>query len=105
MIEFEEVGTLPNGQIKLKFTNTSFDDIIFVLGKVSFEEQGEDGLILHYEYDVLEHTKPYEKNDLDKLMGGFVMQMLEQGVQENNLVYTGGIDENRDADIIESDIE
>lgn len=105
MIEFEEVGTLPNGQVKLKFTNTSHDDIIFVLGKVSFEEQGEAGLVLHYEYDVVEHTKQYEKNDLDKLMGDFIMQMLDQGVKENNLVYTGGTDDNREANIIESDNE
>ena len=104
MIEFEEVGTLPTGQVKLKFTNTSFDDIIFTLGKVSFTDTG-DGATLHYEYDVVEHTNKYQKNDLDKLMGDFIMQLLDRGVEENNLVYTGGTDDNRETNIIESDSE
>ena len=103
-IEYEIVGHLPNGQNKLKFTNTNFNDIIFVLGKVSFDEL-DDGVKLNYEYNVLEHTKEHNKQELDKLVGDFVMQLLDDGVKDNSLIYTGGIDENRNPDTKQSDIE
>ena len=38
-------------------------------------------------------------------MGDFIMQLLDRGVEENNLVYTGGTDDNRETNIIESDSE
>jgi len=95
----EEVGTLPNGAIKIKFTNTDFNDIILSIGKVSFEDQGEGGSVLHYEYDVLEHKKDFVKEDLDKLVGDFVMQSIMKGLEKNDLIYTGGIDDNREADL------
>jgi hypothetical protein len=95
----KEVGTLPNGAIKIKFTNTDFNDIILTIGKVSFEDQGEDGNVLHYEYDVIEHKKDFVKEDLDKLVGDFVMQSIMKGLEKNDLIYTGGIDDDREADL------
>ena len=86
-IEFEIVGYLPSGQSKLKFTNTIFDDIIITLGKVSFDEG-----ILHYDYNVIEHSSDFVKKDLDQKVGDLIMQMLEDGIRDNDLVYTGGID-------------
>lgn len=88
----EEVGTLPNGAIKIKFTNTDFNDIILSIGKVTFEDQGEGGSVLHYEYDVIEHKGDFVKEDLDKLVGDFVMQSIMSGLEKNDLIYTGGID-------------
>jgi hypothetical protein len=88
----EEVGTLPNGAIKIKFTNTEFDDIILSIGKVSFEDEGEAGSVLHYEYDVIEHKKDFVKEDLDKFVGDFIMQAIMKGLEKNDLIYTGGID-------------
>ena len=92
--DFEIVGHLPNGAHKLKFTSNEFEGIIFTIGKVSFEDQDEAGTIMHYQYDVLEHSEPYEKDLLDKAVGDLVMYLLEEGVKDNSLVYTGGVDEN-----------
>ena len=92
--DFEIIGHLPNGAHKLKFTSNEFQSIIFTIGKVSFEEQAEAGTIMHYQYDVVEHSEPFEKDLLDKAVGDLVMYLLEEGVKDNSLVYTGGVDEN-----------
>lgn len=92
--DFEIVGHLPNGAHKLKFTSEEFKSIIFTIGKVSFEDKDEAGTIMHYQYDVLEHSEPYEKDLLDKAVGDLVMHLLGEGIKDNSLVYTGGVDEN-----------
>lgn len=91
--DFEIVGHLPNGAHKLKFTSNEFQGIIFTIGKVSFEEKN-DKTVMHYQYDVVEHSEPFEKDLLDKAVGDLVMHLLEEGVKDNSLVYTGGVDEN-----------
>ncbi len=92
--DYEIIGHLTNGAHKLKFTSDEFQGIIFTIGKVSFEDKAESGTIMHYQYDVLEHSEPYEKDLLDKAVGDLVMHLLDEGVKDNSLVYTGGIDEN-----------
>lgn len=94
-IMYEIVGYDADGQSKIKFTNTPFDDIIFRLGKVSFEEV-DDQAVMHYDYVVLEHTEEHPKEELDKFIGDFLVQLITDGVKDNNLIYTGGVDENRD---------
>jgi hypothetical protein len=91
--DFEIVGHLPNGSHKLKFTSNEFKGIIFTIGKVSFEEKN-DEMHMNFQYDVLEHSEPFEKDLLDKAVGDLVMHLLEEGVKDNSLVYTGGVDEN-----------
>lgn len=91
--DYEIVGNLPNGAHKLKFTSNEFRGIIFTVGKVSFEEK-DDETVMHYNYDVVEHSEPYEKDLLDKAVGDLVMYLLKEGVEDNSLVYTGGVDEN-----------
>ena len=98
--DYEIVGYLPNGAQKLKFTSDEFKGIIFTIGKVSFNETDNgNSTTLHYQYDVLEHSEPFEKDLLDKAVGDLVMHLLEEGVKDNSLVYTGGVDENRIANI------
>jgi hypothetical protein len=91
-MDYEIVGHLPNGAHKLKFTDNEFRDIVFSIGKVSFDEKDGEHT-MRYQYDVLEHKDPYEKDLLDKAVGDLVMHLLEEGVKDNSLVYTGGIDE------------
>lgn len=93
--DFEIVGYLPNGAHKLKFTSNVFQGIIFTIGKVSFSETDNGhSTTLQFEYDVLEHSEPFAKDLLDKAVGDLVIHLLEEGVKDNSLVYTGGVDEN-----------
>lgn len=92
--DYEIVGHLPNGAQKLRFTSNEFKGIIFTIGKVSFENANTDEMVMQYQYDVLEHTESYEKTALDKAVGDLVIYLLGKGVQDNSLVYTGGLDAN-----------
>ena len=101
MINYESVGTLPDGSVKLKFSDGPFEDIIFTLGKVSFSEIG-DELKLNYVYNVVEHHQEYDDKKFGRAVGDLLVQMLEVGVKNNDIVYTGGINENRRDDTSES---
>lgn len=96
-ILFQDVGTTENGFIKVKFTNTEFNDIIFNIGKVEFDEG--DNAVLHFDYDILEGEVPDDKiDDFRQLLGDFILQAIVRGLEKNDLVYGGGIDENRNND-------
>lgn len=94
MIEYEEMGVLPDGAMKLKFTNNKFDDIIFTIGSVSFGEGEEEGKLI-YDYNVIEHTNPFIREELDIQIGDLILQIIETGLKNNDLIYAGGVDENR----------
>lgn len=94
-IAYEVVGYLPNGAHKIKFTENEFQGIIFTIGKVSFEEKS-DGMHMNYVYDIVEHEKElesYDKDKMDKAVGDLLIHLLQEGIESNSLVYTGGVDE------------
>jgi hypothetical protein len=93
IIDFKIVGEI-DGQYKIKFTNTEFDDIIVSIRGVSFEER-EDEAVMKFDYDIHEGKVPEE--DLIKfkqLLGDFILQGIEAGLKTNSVVYKGGVDEN-----------
>jgi hypothetical protein len=95
-IEFEIVGSTDDGFNKIKFTNTQYNNIIFTMGSVSFEEVGDEA-IMHYHYDIVEHVgelDPDEKKEFDNLVGEYLVQSIERGIKSEGLIFTGGIDEN-----------
>ena len=95
-IQFEVVGVTEDGTNKIKFTNTQYDSIIFTIGKVSFEEDGDEA-IMHYNYDVVEHDTeldPDQKKEFDKLVGEYLVQSIERGIKNEDLIFVGGTDAN-----------
>ena len=96
-IKIEDAGTTDDGFMKIKFTNTEFSDIILSITKVWFDEK--DEAILHFDYDIHEGEVPEDKfNDFKQLMGDFILQAIVRGLEKNDLVYGGGVDENRTND-------
>lgn len=90
IITHETVGYTETGEFKIKFTNTAFDDIIFSIGKVNFEEK--DPAVLHFDYDIHEGVVPDEKlGEFKQLMGDFIIQAIAQGIKDNSLIYSGGV--------------
>lgn len=95
-----------NGLQAIKLLDEPFEGIIYTYGRVSFEEDAEhDTLRLKFEYEILEDSakgmsdmKPFEK-----YIGDILQEIIHQGIEENNLTYTGGVDENRTKDSSESD--
>ena len=82
----------------LEFVDHEFSGIRFILGKVQFEEQG-DNCTLKYHYDIIENNTEYSikhetKQSFEKCVGDLVVQLIDEGLLNNNLIYYGGKDEN-----------
>jgi len=91
----------------IKLTEHPFDGIIYAYGKIEFEEDEEnDTLHLKFDYEILEDSgkKFTDKKPFEKYIGDILQELLHEGIAQNNLIYTGGVDENRTKDSNESDL-
>ena len=91
-------------KVALQLLENPFNGIIITLGEVSFSEDG-DQLKMHYDYDVIEDNgKEYTKEALEKEIGDVIIASIEQGLEDNSLIYSGGTDgEDREDNFIKSD--
>jgi hypothetical protein len=95
-----------NGLQAIKLTEGAFEGIIYTYGKVNIDADEEnDKINLKFEYEILDYEdkgltdmKPFEAY-IGKILEG----LIHEGVEENNLTYTGGVDENRTEDSKQSD--
>lgn len=100
MKKFEEVEF--KGKTAIKLLNNQFDGILVSLGRVSFIEEGER-LRMKFDYDVIDDNDAvYTKEELETEIGDCIVQAIDDGVVKNNLVYTGGIDDDRENDFSKS---
>ena len=91
--ETEPYGT---NQYSIEYTNGKYTGIKIVLGAVKLEEnQKQDNCTLKYNYDIIEGiVEDSDKKEFDNYIGDTLMQMLNDGVKNNDLIYSGGVDEN-----------
>lgn len=95
-----------DGLQAIKLLEEPFEGIIYTYGKVDLNADEEnDTLKLHFEYEILDYnnkvlvkTEPFEA-----YIGKILEELIHQGIEENSLTYTGGVDENRTEDSDESD--
>lgn len=89
-----------SGVQALQLTEGIHAGIIFSYGKVEFEEDVEnDTMKLHFDYEVHDDRGvQYEAEALEQELGDFLIELIEHGLEQNDLVYTGGVDENRTDD-------
>lgn len=85
-----------DGVLALELTEGEFSGIIFSYGKVSFDENAEqDNLKVNFQYEVHDDKGlAYDKAAFEKELGDFLMELIVWGTEQNNIVYTGGTDEN-----------
>jgi hypothetical protein len=90
--ETEPYGT---NQYSIEYTEGKYAGIKIVLGAVRLEEnQAQDNCTLKYNYDIIEgKIADSDKKEFDTYIGDTLMQMLSDGVKNNDLVYSGGVDE------------
>lgn len=94
-IEYDVVGTTDAGEYKIKFTNSNFNDIILSIYGIEFIE-GDEEANMRFNYDIHEGEVPDNKfEEFRTLMGDFIVQAITEGLERNDLVYHGGVDENR----------
>ena len=94
MITYDVVGTTKNGTEKIKFTNSEFNDIIFSIGRVHFGEDPNDPR-LNFEYHIHMHPVDlvFDKDEFEETIAEFIVDRIKLGIEQNDLIYTGGIDE------------
>ena len=79
---------------RIKLTEGQYKGIIFSYGAVSFEEDG-DILRLKFEYDIHEAEGiSYVQSELEEHLGQLLQLILVEQLMNNEVVYTGGVDEN-----------
>jgi hypothetical protein len=88
----EPYGT---NQYSIEYNEGKYAGVKIVLGRVKLEENPEqDNCTLKYHYDIIEgKIEESDKKDFDYYIGDTIMQMLDDGIKNNDLVYTGGVDE------------
>lgn len=91
--ETEPYGT---NQYSVTLTEGKFAGVKYVLGKTELiENENKDNLTLKYTYDIIESKiEDSDKPEFETLIGDVLMQMLSDGVKNNDLVYSGGTDAN-----------
>lgn len=90
----------------IKLTENPFDGIIYTYGKVSFDGDEKTGYIkLKFEYEILDYADKVltNKQPFEQYVGKILEELILEGIENNNLTYVGGIDENRTGDPIEPD--
>ena len=94
-----------NGQLAIQLSEGPYSGIIVSYGKVDFEEnEAKDHLKVKFEYDLHDDAGlDIDKQALEKYLGDLLIEMVIFGIEQNELVYTGGVNENREVDSIESD--
>jgi hypothetical protein len=105
-LRYVVVESKQDGFQAIKLTEGAFEGIVYTYGKVRIDEDEEQGkAYIRFEYEILDHNdkgltdpKPFER-----YIGDILQELIHQGIEENNLTYTGGVDENRTKDSEQSD--
>jgi hypothetical protein len=94
-----------NDMQALKLTEEPYKGIMYVYGKVDFDADEENDIAhLKFDYEIIDNAnKEYDAKEFEAYIGKILEELIHQGIKDNSLVYTGGIDENRNEDSSESD--
>jgi hypothetical protein len=95
----------PNVQA-LQLTEGKHAGIIFSYHKVNFEEDKDnDRLKIHFDYEIHDDCGVlFVKKEFEQELGEFLQELIWYGLEKNELIYTGGVDENREDNSEQSDL-
>ena len=90
----------------IRLTAEPYSGIIYSYGVVSFTPDYEnETLRLHFEYEIHDNaSKEFDKTIFENYIGDILQDLIHEGIADNILTYTGGVDENRTEDSNESDL-
>ena len=91
----------------IEFTDPPYQGIIVSYGEVKFPDNLDESetCTISFDYDIIDDKGiEYDVNEFEKYIGDFLLELIAFQLSRNEVVYTGGTSENRDDDIIESDI-
>jgi hypothetical protein len=96
-----------DGLQAIKLTEGAFEGIIYTYGKVQFDEnETTDNIHLRFEYDIIDDDDKdlTDKASFEQYIGDILQELIYEGIERNNLTYTGGVDENRTKNSEQSDL-
>lgn len=96
-----------DGLQAIKLLEEPFEGIIYTYGKVKLDADESKGeLKIAFEYEILDYNdkKLVKMDPFESYIGKILEELLHQGVADNSITYTGGVDENRTKDSDESDL-
>ena len=83
-----------DGNQLIKLTSSEYSGIIYTYGRVRLLEE-DDQLRVQFEYDIQENpVGVLEPSKFRNHRGDILIELLEENLLKNNVLYTGGIDEN-----------
>jgi hypothetical protein len=99
------------GVTAIKLLAEPYSGIIVSYGKVSFDtthgDAGEEHVKMNFEYTLHEDAgkdmTAKQMKEFEVYLGDFLRDLIIYGIKENNIAYTGGVDESRENDPIQSD--
>ena len=86
-----------DGLQAIKLTEQPYEGIIYTYGKVEFvEDEANDKLTIKFDYEVHDWNNKSlgNKEPFESYIGDILQQIIHEGIEENSLTYTGGVDEN-----------
>jgi len=110
MSKLDTIEVLPEstgGRTHIRFTSGEFCDIVFMLGEVSFSEDEEkDECVMSYNYDIIDNPNDiFDEEVFQKYIGDLLIELIQNQIENNELVYNGGTNADRTGDIEQSDCE
>lgn len=84
----------------IKLTSEPYSGIIYTYGKVEFvPDEATSTLKIKFDYDILDYaSKQFDLPIFEEYIGEILTDLIHEGIAENSISYTGGIDENRTKD-------
>ena len=93
-----------SGLQALKLTEEPYKGIMFTFGKVSFNERDDGNMTCNFEYNIIDDcNKEIDMRQFENYISRILEALIQQGIRDNSLTYTGGVNEDRTKDSNESD--
>ena len=84
------------GLSAIKLTDPPYAGIVFSYGKVQFPEDlaEDEDCQVSFDYDVYDDAGvEYNVDEFEKYIGDFLIELIMYQLSKNDIVYTGGIDD------------
>lgn len=93
-VEIKEVEINDRPEYAIRLLKTEFDSITFKYGEVKFvENEEQENATLSFEYDIIEGQAPQELAKFEKMIGDLLLNIIEQQLLNQEVVYKGGTSE------------
>jgi len=81
--------------VAIRDYDSEFNGVVFNFGAVEFPD--EDQPVLRFDYNIIEgDVKVDRKVYFEQTIGDILVELIEQALQKQELIYRGGTDESRD---------